>query len=165
MAQANILAGAVPGATIRCLCGERERVRGPRRRAGAAMGADGAVPPLTLSGCRTSEPTGWGVPAQARRGRRRAPGCSAAEGGGARRQGHFVPTLLAAAGGARHPVPLRPAPRRRSRELRCARLATGTQPGGRGGAGRALQAWAVTRRRLRSGARRERGREPGGWAR
>lgn len=91
LAQANILAGGVPGATIRCLCGERERVTG--RRAGAAMGTDGAALPLTRCGCRTSEPTGWGNSAQARRGRRRAPGCSAAEEGGARRQGHFGPAL------------------------------------------------------------------------
>lgn len=40
LAQANILAGGVPGVSIRRLCGERERVS--VRRAGAAMGADGA---------------------------------------------------------------------------------------------------------------------------
>lgn len=109
LAQANILAGGVPGGhnpvSLRRE-GEGEGGRGGGR--GAAMEADGAAPPLTLCGCRTSEPTGWGVCAQARRGRRRAPGCSAAEGGGARRQGHFVPGSIGSGGGRAAPGPAPP---------------------------------------------------------
>lgn len=47
-------AGGVPGATIRRLCGESERVSGPRRRRWGRM----PRPALTLCGCRSSGLTG-----------------------------------------------------------------------------------------------------------
>lgn len=95
------LRGRRPGGQQSGVSAEKgEKVRRSRRQTKEAMIADTPAIPLTRSGCRTSDPTDWDFCAQARRGRRQAPGCSAAEGGGPRRQGHFVSALLAAVGAA-----------------------------------------------------------------